>query len=94
MPAVDRARAETARIYPDFNTRLGTSPPLRFSMRLPSCTADSIFVGSFPLGTDFSVWHVGAIWFTIAVVLAPALLAFRVALADQPLFVERLAADA
>jgi hypothetical protein len=28
MPAVDRARAETARIYPDFNTRLGTSPPI------------------------------------------------------------------
>jgi serine/threonine-protein kinase len=54
----------------------------------------SIFVGSFPLGTDFSVWYVAAIWFTIAVVLAPALLAFRVALADQPLFVERLAADA
>ena len=54
----------------------------------------SIFVGSFPLGTDFSVWYVDAIWFTIAVVLAPALLAFRVARADQPLFVERLAADA
>jgi serine/threonine-protein kinase len=48
----------------------------------------STFLGSFPLGTDFSVWYVAAIVFTIAVVLAPAVFGFRTALAGQPLFVE------
>src|SRR5579883_16112 len=48
----------------------------------------SIFIGSFPLGTNFSVWYAGQIVFTIAVVLALALFGFRTALAGQALFVE------
>ncbi len=48
----------------------------------------SIFIGSFPLGTDFSVWYVGEILFTIAVVLVLGIFGFRTALAERPLFVE------
>ena len=48
----------------------------------------SIFVGSFPLGTDFTVWYASEIVFTLLLVLLPAIGAFRVALAGQPLFAE------
>jgi hypothetical protein len=48
----------------------------------------SIFIGSFPLGTDFSVWYVGEILFTISVVLALGIFGFRTALAGRSLFVE------
>ncbi|HYL37705.1 MAG TPA: protein kinase [Bryobacteraceae bacterium] len=48
----------------------------------------SLFVDSFPLGTDLSVWYAGEIVFTIVVVLVPALFALRTALAGQRLLVE------
>jgi serine/threonine-protein kinase len=48
----------------------------------------SVFIGSSPMGTDFSVWYVTQIAFTIFVVLAPAVFGFRTALAGRPLFVE------
>jgi serine/threonine-protein kinase len=48
----------------------------------------SVFLSSFPMGTDFTVWYVGEIVFTILIVLAPAVFAFRTALAGQRLFVE------
>jgi hypothetical protein len=40
------------------------------------------------MGTDFTVWYAGEIVFTILIVLAPAVFAFRTALAGQRLFVE------
>jgi serine/threonine-protein kinase len=48
----------------------------------------TIFIGSFPLGTDFSVWYVGEILFTISVILALGIFGFRTALAGRSLFVE------
>ena len=48
----------------------------------------SVFIGSSPMGTDFSVWYVAQIAFTIFVVLATAVFGFRTALAGRPLFVE------
>ena len=48
----------------------------------------SIFIGSFPLGTNFSAWYAGQIVYTVAVVLVLALFGFRSALAGQSLFAE------
>ena len=48
----------------------------------------SIFIGSFPLGTNFSAWYASQIVYTVAVVLVVALFGFRSALAGQSLFAE------
>jgi predicted Ser/Thr protein kinase len=44
----------------------------------------SIFIGQFPLGTDFSVWYSADIVFTFLVVIGLAVFGYRTALAGHP----------
>jgi predicted Ser/Thr protein kinase len=46
----------------------------------------AIFLGQFPLNTDWSVWYAGDATFTIIFTAALAIFGFRTALAGQPLF--------
>jgi hypothetical protein len=46
------------------------------------------FLALFALGTDLSVWYAGEILFTAAVILVPALFAFRTSLAGRTLIRE------
>ena len=57
-------------------------------LRMVVALFTTIFIGSFPLVSDFSVWYASEIVFTVLAILILALYGFRTALAGQSLFAE------